>query len=389
MDAPRFASALIEGGSLSEALDRAADQALAELDGARPDLAVLFVQTGYGTELQHAGSRVVERTRARHLIGCTASGVVGTGIEIEGRPAVSLLLACLPGAHLVPFSVAHDDLMVMSEPDDLRSKLGLAVSSKPRFLLLSDPFTSDPDLVLHRFRQAYPECPASGGLVSGGTRPGRHVMYLDGRAVLHGTAGLAITEAAMDTVVSQGCRPVGRRFVITRSVQQKVFELSGQPALQAIQLEIAKLPDDDQQLARSNLLVGRVCREAQAEFGRGDFLIRNFVAASETENAVVIADHVRVGQTIQLQLRDVTTATEDLRESLVEASGRGEVRAQLTFTCAGRGRGMFGEPHFEARTVQHHLGAVPAAGFFCNGEYGPVGGDTFLHGFTASLALFR
>lgn len=388
MSDARFASALVEGGSLAEAVDRAVDEALIEL-GARPDLAVLFVQSRYGAELETAGPRVSERARARHVIGCTAAGVVGTGREVEGQAAVSLLLGVLPDAHLVPFSFSHDELMVMSQPDDLRARLGLARSEEPRFLLFADPFTSDADLVLLRLREAYPSCPAAGGLVSGGTRPGRHVMYLDGSFVKHGVAGLAIAGTPVRNVVSQGCRPVGRRFVITRAEQQKVLQLSGQPALAAIQTEIAKLSDEDRMLARSNLLIGRVSHEAQADFGRGDFLIRNFVAASETEGAVVIADHVRVGQTVQLQLRDADTAREDLDAMLGEVEHWDDApRAVLAFACAGRGRGLFAEPDHDARAVARHLGDVPVAGFFCNGEFGPVGGDTFLHGFTLSLALF-
>jgi small ligand-binding sensory domain FIST len=38
--------------------------------------------------------------------------------------------------------------------------------------------------------------------------------------------------------------------------------------------------------------------------------------------------------------------------------------------------------------VTERLGPIPLAGFFAQGEIGPVGGRNFLHGYTASMALF-
>jgi small ligand-binding sensory domain FIST len=83
-------------------------------------------------------------------------------------------------------------------------------------------------------------------------------------------------------------------------------------------------------------------------------------------------------------VRDAAAADEDLREML---SGV-EAAATLLFTCNGRGRQLFGMPDHDAGVVDQLLGPLPIAGAFCAGEIGPVGGRNYLHGFTASIALF-
>jgi small ligand-binding sensory domain FIST len=57
-------------------------------------------------------------------------------------------------------------------------------------------------------------------------------------------------------------------------------------------------------------------------------------------------------------------------------------------SCNGRGQNLFGRPHHDAKSVQEKFGPMGLAGFFCNGEIGPIGEKNFLHGYTASLALF-
>ena len=127
-----------------------------------------------------------------------------------------------------------------------------------------------------------------------------------------------------------------------------------------------------------------VVDEHKADFERGDFLVRNVLGGDQDSGTVVVGDEVTVGQTVQFQVRDAAAADEDLRELLsgVDAS------AALVFTCNGRGQHLFGTPDHDAGVVDLLLGPLPTSGAFCAGEIGPVGGRNFLHGFTASIALF-
>jgi len=386
---PRFASASVSGGSIAMAVDRAAEQISAELGGAEPDVAFLFVSPEFGPAIVRAGARLRERLGARHVLGCTAIGVLESAGEHERGASLAVLAGTLPGASLHPFEVRHDQLLTMHDPAELRAAVGLSEAARPLFVLLTDPFTLDADLLLQRLEAAYAGSPATGGLASGGTRPGTHQLYLGSEVSLFGAVGLAISGARVRTVVSQGCRPVGRRFVITRAESNKMLALSGRPALSAIQETVSTLPQPDQELARTSLLIGRVAHEARENFERGDFVVRNLMGVIPEEEAVVVGDKVRVGQTVQLQLRDGDTASEDLDAMLARSAGDGaRPAAALMFSCAGRGKELFGEADHDVRTVRRHLGDIPSAGFFCNGEIGCVGERNFVHGFTASIALF-
>jgi len=389
MTSPRFGSASAQGGSFGADLDRACDSAAKSLRGATPDAAFVFASPTYGPAVATAGRRIRERLRAKHVIGCTGFGVCETAGEIDEGPALSVLLASLPGVELSTFSLRQDQLVTMTRAEDLRAAVGFASSVKPSFVLLADPFTIDADLILERLEEAYPGAVAAGGMASGATRPGGHVLFRDGRAPRFGAVGLAIVGIPIRHVVSQGCRPVGRRFVITKCVENKILSLSGRPALPTIQETIAAMSESDRELAQTSLLFGRVMHEAQAEFGRGDFLIRNFVGTAPEEDAVLVDSKVRVGQTVQLQLRDGATATDDLDETLARATVEGgPARAALLFSCAGRGKRLFDVPDHDVAAVRRSYGDIPIAGFFCNGEIGAVGPRNFVHGFTASLAVF-
>ncbi len=147
----------------------------------------------------------------------------------------------------------------------------------------------------------------------------------------------------------------------------------------------------DQQLVQRGLHVGRVINEYQGDFRRGDFLVRNVVGFDPQSGAVAVTDRVRVGQTVQFHVRDAVSADEDLHELLQIDLSAHEKKpgGALVFTCNGRGRNLFPEPDHDATAIRQEAGPIPLAGFFAQGELGPVGGQNFIHGFTASVALFE
>ncbi len=192
-------------------------------------------------------------------------------------------------------------------------------------------------------------------------------------------------------IVSQGCRPIGRPFVITRARENVILELAGKPPLARLQELWQQLGPEDQQLFQRGLHVGRVINEYQGGFQRGDFLVRNVLGLDRDTGALAITDRVRVGQTVQFHVRDAATADEDLHALLQIDLSAGAKRpaGALVFSCNGRGSRMFDQPDHDARAVRAEAGEIPLAGFFAAGELGPVGGQNFLHGFTASVVLFE
>ena len=251
-------------------------------------------------------------------------------------------------------------------------------------LLLADHFSFPTDAFLHRLNIERPGLAVIGGLASAANHPGGNRLALDGEVRADGAVGVFLDGVVVETVVSQGCRPIGKPFTVTRADRNLVVELGGQPALRRLEELAAGATESDRELLRRGLQVGLVVDEHKVDFERGDFLVRSVLGADPDVGSIAVGDQIDVGQTLQFQVRDGAAADEDLRALLGSHSAAGA----LVFTCNGRGRHLFGVPDHDSGVIAEILGSVPAAGAFCAGELGPVGGRNFVHGFTASLALF-
>lgn len=378
--AHRFAAALSQHPLPAHAVGEVAGQVLDQLGGDDPDLLCCFTSPHFVGALDDAVHALHALLTPRVLVGSTASGVLGGSHEVEDGVGVAAFAACLPGTDLVPVALRSEDT-----PD------GPTVVGWPEreidaglLLLLADPFTFPTEAFLRRLDGDRPGLRVLGGLASASTRPGGNRLLLDGRIVADGATGVLVAGTGVRTVVSQGCRPVGEPFVVTRGERNFVEELGGRPALERLR-ELADHADDaERELLQRGLQIGFVVDEHRSDFGRGDFLVRNVLGADRDTGAVAVGEQVEVGRTVQFHVRDAAAADEDLRELLAGESAS----AALVFTCNGRGRGLFGEPDHDAGLVAEMLGPVPTAGMFCAGELGPVGARNAVHAYTASLALF-
>ncbi|HEX5444189.1 MAG TPA: FIST N-terminal domain-containing protein [Pirellulales bacterium] len=384
----RFAAALSTAANTADAVNEVCHRAGDAL-ASTPSLAMVFFSPHHAEHAALIAEAISGGLAAECLLGCTGESIVGNAQEIEGEPALALWLAALPGVSVQPMHVQFERTpeggTVVGWPDDLPEPW----PSGAALFALADPFTFPADWLLERLNEDRPGVPVLGGMASGGFRPGDHRLLLGRRVLKEGAvAALVHGPVKIQAVVSQGCRPIGRHYVITKAEQNIILELSGKPPLQQLQELFDTLPAADQQLAQQGLHVGRVINEYQERFERGDFLVRNCLGADRNTGALQIGDYVRAGQTVQFHVRDAGTADEDLRDLLSHARAAGDAQAALLFTCNGRGTRLFDAPHHDAAVLAESLGAVPAAGFFAQGEIGPIGGKNFLHGFTASAALF-
>jgi small ligand-binding sensory domain FIST len=314
------------------------------------------------------------------LLGTTAGSVVGGPREIEDQPALSLWAGrfgrCVP-VRLDAFP-SGDGWTVAGFPDEVAAGTSTLV-------LLADPFSFPADGFLG-FMNRDSDISVIGGMASAARGPGGNRLILDELVHDDGAVGVLLPPGApVETVVSQGCRPIGDPFTVTRADRNLLLELGSRPALDRLREIIEGLDAEERELAQRGLHVGVVIDEQREDFGRGDFLIRNFLGVDAERGAVAMGDLVELGATVQFQVRDAASADEDLRACL---DGR-DAAAALVFTCNGRGARLFGTPHHDAALVDRVTDGGPSAGMFCAGELGPVGGRSFLHGFTASIALFR
>lgn len=380
----RIGVGLSDASDPAEAFAAAAAGAAEALDG-DCDLAVVFAGAPHLGDGEQILQTVHERLRPGALIGCGAGGVLGAGRELEEGPGAAIWALSAPGAR---FETHHFE----AEPGEHGPALAGVPNAEEMgdaLLLLADPYTFSAEALLAHLNDARPGMPVLGGLASAAAA-GSAALFRD-REVLHaGAVGCSLAGVTMLPCVSQGATPIGPEMTITAAQGNLISELASRPAVVRIREAIAELEPREQALAAQGLMLGIVIDENQPEYERGDFLVRPILGADPESGALALGERVRVGQTVRMHVRDGATADEDLRDSLrvpVQALGAEGAAGALLFTCNGRGSHMFDVPDHDATALEDALGA-PAAGFFCAGEIGPVGGRNFLHGFTATMALF-
>ncbi len=377
-----FAAALSQHPLATQAVGEVTGQILERL-GAAPDLAVLFASASHVGAMEDIAGAVHSLLQPDALIGCTAASVVGGPHEVEDQPALSLWAGRFGRAVALRLAaVPHDGGMAITgfpDPDTLPHDAAA-------LLVLADPFSFPADVFLTGLRdQVGCDLPVVGGLASAARGPGGNRLVFGPDVVSDGAVAVVVCGVEVATVVSQGCRPIGDPMTVTRGEGHLLYELAGRPALERVQELVASLAADDLALAQQGLHVGRVIDEHKLDYSRGDFLIRNVLGADPGAGAVAVGDEIDVGDTVQFQVRDARSADEDLRALMAGTQGDGA----LLFTCNGRGSNLFTVPDHDAGIVSDAVDGAPVAGMSCAGELGPVGGSSFLHGFTASVVLFE
>jgi small ligand-binding sensory domain FIST len=384
-----FSEVSTGSGALEACIGRLSERA------EEPTLLVAFVSPDLASK---APERLAKAFPSATVLGCSAAGVVGGGREVEDGPMVALTAASLPDVAVVPFHMTMGRLPSLdSPPEAWHALVGVEPEVQPIFLLLPDPFTFEPRVLTGGLDDAYPDAPKIGGMASGGRRPGESLLMLGepGRVTSHraGAVGVALYgDVAMDTVVAQGCRPVGAPMVITRCARNHIRELDGRPVIATLESLFMSMSDHDQQLFRRSPMLGLAMQGERRPLRQGDFLIRNIQGISRRTGAMAIAAMPADGMVVQFHIRDAKTSTRDLTELLSRHQRRPDFVAPsggLLFSCLGRGEKFYGTTGHDSKIITDSLGEIPIGGFFCNGEIGPVHGKTFLHGYTSSLGLFR
>ena len=384
-------TALSKAELTSEAVESVCREVSSGLTGSPADLAFVFFSASHIESAEFLASMVHEQLHPKVLLGCSAESVIGGDQEVEGKPALCLWAANLPGTTLTPFHLgfqqARDGFTVTGWPEEMPTS-----ESNPSFLIIGEPFTTPTAALLEELSTRYPGDPAIGGMASGGHEPGVNRLIFNETVVDSGVIGVAVTGAVrIRTVVSQGCRPIGDRFMITQAEQNVIHELSSKPALDRLREVFGLLSPAEQRQAERALHLGLVIDEHKDHFDRGDFLIRNLVGADQQSGSFAVTDLVKEGQTVQFQLRDAASASEDLHALITDERAAQSARlpvGALIFSCNGRGQRFFHTPHHDVTAVRERMGAIPVGGFFAMGEIGPVGGNNFLHSYTASVAFF-
>jgi small ligand-binding sensory domain FIST len=326
------------------------------------------------------------------LLGCSSNSLIAGDREIEDGAGISLGLYALPGAKLKAVHFSQEQLEEPVEPAFWHHETGVQPADCNGWLAFVDPFNIDSESWLRAWSEAYAPKPVLGGLAGGDFSERVTQVYLNGEVFEEGGVAVAVGgDVELASVISQGCTPIGDTWTLTRVNQNIIQQIGNRPAYEVLAETVQNLSEEEQKAARGNLLIGLVVNEYLDEFHRGDFLIRNLLGADAQSGAIAVGALPRPGQTIQFQRRDAAAANEDMSELLARACQQlvnRTVYGACLCSCNGRGQNLFGQPNHDASMVQERLGPMGLAGFFCSGEIGPIGERNFLHGFTASLAVF-
>ena len=377
----RAQASLQSGASWQQATDAVCET----LNVSKTDLAVVFVDSQFAHHYQDVLRRIHQATGARRLIGCSGEGVIGPGLEAEGQAAVSAMTFKLPGVSLTPLALVQD-----ADVDDLLGSLEAADAKA--WMVFADPGTTHIERLIAAVEARTPEIPILGGIASAQSESDGTAVFLDDHVYPQGAVLLGIGgDIEVHALVAQGAEPIGQPWTVTDCDSNVLQTIGTRPAVDVLRETLDSLDEETRERAQRNLLVGLAMDEYRDDYGRGDYLIRNLLGFDRQSGAIAISALPRLGQTIQFQFRDAAAADDDLTTQLrAYKAGLGSnqtVLGAVLCACNGRGRSLFGAPNHDAQALTDALGAVPTAGLFCNGEIGPVGGQTFLHGFTASIAL--
>ena len=409
----KWASAISTHVSLETAVKEVSTAAKAEL-GESPDLALVFVSLAFASEYSRLAPLLQVQLPDAHIIGCSGSGVIGMDggfpEEVERGAAISLTLAYLPNVDIKRFHLTESDLPDLDSPPGRWSELlEVAPESDPSFIVIADPFSSGTSELLQGMDFTYPTSVKVGGLAAVESMSRRSGLFCGDRFYQDGIVGLALSgEIAIEAIVAQGCRPVGELYRVSEGEGNVVLQLTAdsdedgllaQTPLEVLQSIFQGMEEEDRELAQNALFIGVAQSGFKPRLARGDFLIRTLVGVDPRNGAIAVADKIRPGMRIQFHIRDAQTSAEDLENMLrryrVERlennldSDRPKLSpvGALLFSCTGRGEALYDEPNFDSDLFERYLGPLPIGGFFCNGEIGPVGSTTFLHGFTSVFGI--
>lgn len=399
----KWVNALSTRPSLEAAVSEVVTRTQAELQ-APADLGLVFISAAYASDFPRLLPLLQEHLSVPALIGCGGGGVIGTDSrgstqEVEGEIGLSLSLAHLPGVSVQTFHIAAEALPDLdSAPDAWVKLIGVAPQDNPQFVLLADPATAKINDLLQGLDYAYPGSAKVGGLASDRAINGGSSLFCDNQLWHEGTIGVALSgNIALETIVAQGCRPIGLPYRVVQGERNILLNLEDpttkqcRPPLEILRDLIQDLSDADQQLAQHSLFLGVARDEFKQNLEPGDFLIRVLLGVDPRLGAIAIGDRVRPGQRVQFHLRDAKASADDLETLLKQHQQRTQPvtapSGALMFACLGRGEGLYKEPNFDSQLFDRYLGNTSLSGFFCNGEIGPVGGSTFLHGYTSVFGI--
>ena len=379
-----FAQAFAAGPDLAEVAQTVVESLRRQLGPDPLDLVVAFASARYAEALDALPTMLHEGLTPQALIGCTGASLLDGARGGSEDQGVVVLAGRAPGARCDAIAVDAGDLPdADGPPSSWRALFPPREEPCTGMLVLGEPFHLDPRELVGGLDFAFPGVPKVGGIASGSRHPQGHALFCGRRTLRRGAVALALGGGlSLTPVVATGCRPFGRAGRITRSEGNRLIGVDDRTAKEFVKEQLRTLDEAAREVAvTSPLLLGLEADPfADSPDAEDDLLVRS-IHGVDAQGHLVVGEHLPVGRTIRLLMRDTSAGAEDALRQLRRAKVAG-AEAALLFRCLGRESDDCG-----AFTAAN--GDAPLIGFGCNGEIGPLGGATALHAFTAAYAILR
>lgn len=325
--------------------------------------------------LPHAAEMVDtlrDLTGIQDWVGTVGIGILASGVEYLGEPALALMVADIPSDSYRIFSGKRRAPL----PGE-RTPTGAAAAQFG--VVHGDPRTPDmADLIADMSMRV-----ESGYLVGGLSSGGGETAQVANDVLTGGLSGVVLaSDVPVATRHTQGCTPLPARHVVTECEDNIVITLDGRPALDVFREDVGEVLARDLRRAAQFMHVGFPIKGSDI----GDYVVRNLLGIDPKNKLIAVGEVPEPGAALVFCKRDAQTAREDLARILAELKREvPAARGALYFSCVGRGEHLFGRRGAEQELIRDAIGAVPLVGFFCNGE---ISHDR-LYGYTGVLTLFH
>jgi len=324
-------------------------------------------------------------------VGCNAEGVVGSAEMGESQPSLSVMLGSLPGVKIQPlrFEAERHD----ARDFDWRSELSITPAETPHFMILSQAEGFETEGLLSALDRAFPGAQIFGALVDA-RGPSGNCLLLEGHVYRSGAVGLAFSgNVRIDTVVAQACRPIGEPMIVTKHTQNIIHQFNRGNPMAVFKAMVDDLGEEDQALARHAMFVGIGVENKSGVYRPGDFVIRNLIGFNPKTGDLAIAAPIRDLDVLQFHLMDPHCTAAEFERAMSDFAAQigpdAMPEGALLFSGISGAESRSDKALAESDISRAHFVGTPLGGFFSEGEIGPVGHTTCVHGYASTMVFFR
>lgn len=379
-----------ERSSARGALD-AARQVVEGLGGEQPDWCIAFATSEHAENLHALLESLAGAAGTPYVAGCSASGILGAGAELEEGPAIGLLGVRSDQMRATPFLFHDEGDRGMTAGIRLGQRLMNSRNSDDMLLVWPDPFYVRPDRLLQSIDAVLGNIRVVGGAASAQGAEDATFQFCGSETGKSSVSGIRLGGRFRHAIgITQGCRPLGEPVRVTRSHDNMILEIDGRPALEVLRQQAPAEIMEDLDWAFNFLFIGMMAGPAEEEGNTSEYVARNIVSADPDTGVLAVAERVEEGQSILFAHREAASAREDLKRLLDEVSPRHtglDYRFGLYFNCLARGRSLYNEDGTDTAMIREALPEIPIIGFFSNAEIGPLRGVNQLFTYTGILLL--